>query len=134
GYRGDGGPALEAEFDQPSDVAVDANGSLYIADTNNNVIRIIHPDGNIDTLAGTGDAGFGGDGGPAKEAELNGPYGVDVATNGTVYVADTYNHRIRQISGVSSGPPPTPHPTPPPEIIPCTDVVGSICTYAGTGG
>lgn len=133
GYSGDGGPATEAQFDTPSDVAIGPNGTIYVADTMNHVVRVIRPDGTIRTLAGTGERGFSGDGGPANEAELDRPYGVEVADNGTVYVADTHNHRIRKISGVPSGVVPTPVPTPP-VIIPCTEEVGSICTYAGTGG
>jgi sugar lactone lactonase YvrE len=134
GYSGDNGPALEATLDTPSDVAVAPNGTLYIADTMNNVVRVVNPAGIIHTFAGTGGRGFSGDGGPATAAELDRPYGVGLAPNGDVYIADTHNQRIRHVSGVSLPPPPTPRPTPPPEIIPCTDVVGSICTFAGTGG
>jgi len=134
GYSGDGGPATAAELNTPSDVAITPNGTLYIADTYNNVVRVVRPDGTIDTLAGTGDAGFSGDGGPAKQAQLNRPYGVEVGPNGDVYIADTYNQRIRQVSGVSAPPAPTPQPSPTPQIVPCTDEVGSICTYVGTGG
>src|SRR6185503_19163268 len=122
GYDGDGGPATEAMLDTPSDVAVGPNGEVYIADTMNHVVRVIHPDGTIGTLAGTHERGFSGDGGPAKDAELDRPFGVEVAANGTVYVADTHNQRIRKISGVSSAPAPTPVPTPV-VIIPCTDEV-----------
>jgi sugar lactone lactonase YvrE len=134
GYSGDGGPALEAQLNTPSDVAVAPNGTLYIADTLNHAVRIVKPDGTIDTFAGTGERGFSGDGGPASEAELDRPYGVEVGLNGSVYIADTHNHRIRKVTGVGLPPPPTPEPTPPPTVIPCTDAVGSICTYAGTGG
>lgn len=134
GYSGDGGPALEAQLNTPSDVAVAPNGTLYIADTLNHVVRIVKPDGAIDTFAGTGERGFSGDGGPANEAKLDRPYGIELALNGNVYIADTHNQRIREVTGVGLPPPPTPVPTPPPVIIPCTDVVGSICTYAGTGG
>lgn len=134
GYSGDGGPALAAQLDTPSDVAVAPNGTLYIADTGNNVVRIVRPSGVIDTYAGTGARGFAGDGGAARAAQLDRPYGVELAPNGTLYIADTHNQRIREVSGVPLPPPPTPRPTPTPEIVPCTDVVGSICTYAGNGG
>jgi sugar lactone lactonase YvrE len=134
GYSGDGGPAMNAELDTPSDVAISPNGTLYIADTMNSVVRIVKPDGTIDTFAGTGEGGFSGDGGPAKLAQLDRPYGVELAPNGNVYIADTHNQRIREVTGVDQPPPPTPRPTPPPVIIPCTDVPGSICTYAGNGG
>jgi sugar lactone lactonase YvrE len=133
GYGGDGGPAKEALFDTPSDVAIGPSGSIYVADTMNCVVRVIKLDGTIDTLAGTpGDCDFGGDGGPAKEAKLDRPFGVTVGPNGTIYVADTHNQRIRQVTGFVPVVP-TPEPTPPPVIIPCTGEVGSICTYAGTG-
>jgi DNA-binding beta-propeller fold protein YncE len=134
GYGGDGGTALAARLDTPSDVAVAPNGSLYIADTMNNAIRLVKPNGIIETFAGTGARGFSGDGGPAAAAELDRPYGIDLAANGDVYIADTHNHRLRKVTGVDLPPPPTPRPTPTPQIIPCTDVVGSICTYVGTGG
>ena len=133
GYSGDGGPATAAQLDTPSDVAVAPNGTLYIADTMNNVVRVVNPSGTIDTFAGTGTRGFSGDGGPAAAAELDRPYGVALAPNGTVYIADTHNQRFREVTGVALPPPPTPRPTPTPEIIPCTDVVGSICTYVGNG-
>jgi sugar lactone lactonase YvrE len=133
GYSGDDGPAVEARLNTPSDVAVAPNGSIYVADTMNHVVRVIRTDGTIGTLAGTGNRGYSGDGGPAASAELDRPYGVDVAPNGTVYVCDTHNHRIRRITGTGANVVPTPKPLPTPEVIPCTDEVGSICTYAGTG-
>jgi sugar lactone lactonase YvrE len=132
GYGGDGGPADEAQLDTPSDVAVGPNGSVYVADTMNHRVRVIKTDGTIETLAGTGERGFSGDGGPAKDAELDRPFGLTVGPNGTIYVADTHNQRVRQITGFVPVVP-TPEPTPPPVIIPCTGEVGSICTYAGTG-
>lgn len=134
GYSGDGGPATEAQLNTPSDVAVAPNGTVYIADTLNHAVRIVMPDGTIDTLAGTGERGFSGDGGPAHLAKLDRPYGIDLAPNGSVFIADTHNQRIREVTAIDLPPPPTPIPTVPPEITPCTDVVGSICTYAGTGG
>jgi sugar lactone lactonase YvrE len=141
GYSGDGEDARFAQLDTPSDVAVGADGTLYIADTMNSVIRYVtpEPDRKIYTLAGTGVRGFSGDGAAAKLATLDRPYGLTVATNpetqmDDVYVADTHNQRIRKIVLGEAFIPPTPAPTPTPEIIPCTGVVGSICTYAGTGG
>jgi sugar lactone lactonase YvrE len=133
GAGGDGGDARDAELDTPSDIAVAPNGTLYVADTGNNRIRIVKPNGTIDTFAGTGERGFSGDGGAADQAQLDRPYGVSLAPNGTLYIADTHNQRIRRVTGVNVPPPPTPQPTPPPTIVPCTDVVGSICTYVGDG-
>ncbi len=132
GYSGDGGPATAAQLNTPSDVAVAPNGRIYIADTFNNVIRVVLPNGIIQTYAGTGAGGFSGDGGDARQAQLDRPYGVEVAPNGDVLVADTHNQRFRQIADTTAVIP-TPMPEPTPQIIPCTDVVGSICTYVGTG-
>jgi streptogramin lyase len=98
----------------------------------NNVIRKIAPDGTISTVIGTGERGFSGDGERADAAELDRPYGIESAPNGDLYVADTHNHRLRLVSE-QAGAVPTPRPTPTPQIIPCTDEVGSICTYAGDG-
>ena len=135
GYEGDGGPATAAQLNTPSDVALSPNGILYIADTMNSVIRAVSPDGIITTVAGIGVRGFAGEGTAAIEAKLDRPYGVEVAHNGDIYIADTHNHRIRRVSDSNNGPPPTPAPTPTPEpIIPCSGEVGSICTWAGTGG
>ncbi len=134
GYAGDGGPASAATLNIPSDVAVGEDGTIFVADTMNHVIRAIAPDGTITTFAGTGERGFDGDGGPADEAKLDRPYGLTVAQDGTVYVADTHNHRIRRITRTL----PDDYEPPIPGgddvvIIPCTGVAGSICTYAGTG-
>lgn len=133
GYSGDGGLATEAQFNAPSDVAVAPDGSIYVADTMNHAIRKIDTEGIITTFAGTGQRGFSGDGGPPEEAQLDRPYGVFAAANGDVYIADTHNQRIRQVilEGGVTAPPPIDEPEA--EIIPCTDEVGSICTYAGTG-
>ena len=98
GYAGDGGFAVDARLDNPFDVAVDAAGYVFVADRYNHRIRMIGPDGIIATFAGTGDAGFGGDGGPSTEADLNRPVGVAVDAAGYVYVADRLNHRIRRIT------------------------------------
>lgn len=134
GYSGDGGPATAAQLNTPSDVAITGNGILYIADTMNHVVRKVGREGIITTVAGTGERGFSGDGGPGSAAKLDRPYGVGVAANGDVYVFDTHNQRIRRLSSLTGEPPPTPVPTPTPQIIPCSDLPGSICTYAGNGG
>lgn len=99
GYSGDGGFASHARVNHPCDVAVDADGNLYIADTRNHRIRRVRPPRStlIATVAGTGAAGWSGDGGPATEAHLKGPCGVAVGADGSVYVADTLNHRIRKV-------------------------------------
>jgi uncharacterized protein (TIGR03437 family) len=96
-YSGDGGPAIDAELNNPEGVAVDAAGNVYIADTLNHRIRMVTPDGNIHTVAGNGIAGHSGDGGQALEAELNHPEGVAVDTAGNIYIADTFNQRIRMV-------------------------------------
>ena len=98
GNQGDGGPATAAQLNAPFAVAVDAAGSLYIADTNNLAIRKVSPDGTISTYAGNGSRGFGGDGGPAANASFNGPEGVAVDQNGNLYIADTFNGRIRRVA------------------------------------
>jgi streptogramin lyase len=98
GDSGDGGPATSAELDNPQGVAVDAGGDVFIADTYNNVIREVTPDGKITTLAGTGTPGYSGDGGPAVQAELASPTDVAVDSQGNVYIADAGNNVIRQVS------------------------------------
>ena len=98
GFSGDGGAATSAQLNRPSGVAVDAGGTVYVADLSNHCIRAISPAGIIRTVAGTGNAGYSGDGGPATSAQLNQPYGVAVDAAGTVYVADVSNQRIRAIS------------------------------------
>jgi hypothetical protein len=83
GYTGDGGPAVDARLDFPRGVFGDENGRLFIADTDNNVIRMVDTNGKISTVAGTGSSGYSGDGGPAVNAELNTPYAVFVDNSGT---------------------------------------------------
>ncbi|MBA2319759.1 MAG: hypothetical protein H0V89_01280 [Deltaproteobacteria bacterium] len=152
GYSGDGGPALQATLFEPSGVACGPDGSIYISDGVNHVVRVVTPDGLIDTLAGTGtvygyadgpgdealffrperlvvhdgavyvadkfnsairridladrtvttvagtgEPGFSGDGGPAVDARLKYPVGVDFGPDGAMYVADTDNHVIRRV-------------------------------------
>jgi uncharacterized protein (TIGR03437 family) len=98
GFSGDGGPATSASLNWPLDVAVDAAGSLYVADTSNARIRKVTPSGTISTVAGNGAVGFSGDGGPATSAALDNPSGVTVDAVGNLYIADWNNNRIRKVS------------------------------------
>src|SRR5262249_39708038 len=89
GYGGDNGLATAAQLSGPKGVAVDANGNLFIADAGNSVIReVVQATGNIVTVAGTGAAGYGGDGGAATAALLNQPGSVAVDANGNLFIAD----------------------------------------------
>lgn len=97
GYSGDGGPATDAELSWPTAIELDGEGNLLIADTRNHAVRRLAPDGTITTIAGDGTAGFTGDGGLAIEARLDQPNGLAVAADGTIYVADRGNFRIRRI-------------------------------------
>jgi len=89
------GPAASAAFDTPSSLAIDRLGNLYVADTGNNAIRKVAPDGSVSTLAGGGEPGYLD--GVGRAARFDGPVGVAVDREGNVYVADTYNDRIRRI-------------------------------------
>jgi sugar lactone lactonase YvrE len=97
GYRGDGELATKALLAEPQALALDGDGRLYLADSANHVIRRIDAEGIIATIAGTGKKGLSGDGGEATQALLNRPRGVAIAPDGTVYLADSGNHRIRRI-------------------------------------
>jgi hypothetical protein len=110
GYTGDGGPATGAEINSPYGISVDSSHNLYIADTGNNVIRKVDSSGKITTVAGSGNAGYGGDGGPATSANLWAPYRAVADHAGNLYIADFYNNRIRKV-----------------------DTSGTITTFAGTG-
>lgn len=100
GYSGDGGPATAAELSNPSAVAVDGAGNLYISDFGNNRIReVVVASGIINTIAGNGTQGYAGDGSAATSAQLNGPKGIAVDGSGNVYFADDGNNCIRKISG-----------------------------------
>jgi hypothetical protein len=109
GYLGDGGPAVAAQLVEPLSVAVDATGGVLVADSSNRIRRIT-PDGVITTVAGSGIAGFAGDGGPATNAQLNHPTGVVVDAAGGILIADQHNQRVRRV-----------------------DTSGTISTVAGTG-
>ncbi len=98
GYSGDGGPATTATLNNPIGIGLDPAGNIYIGDNGNNCIRKINSSGIISTIAGTGTAGFTGDGGPATSARLQGPYGVAVYGTGNIYICDAFNYRIRIIN------------------------------------
>jgi len=98
---GDGGVATSATLQTPKGLAVDSTGNLYVADYDNHRIRKLSPAGIISTIAGSNDAGFSGDGGPATFAKLNLPAAVDFDAAGNLYIADLFNRRIRKID--SSG-------------------------------
>jgi internalin A len=110
GFNGDGGPATSAQLNTPLGVAVDRKENVYVADSGNSRIRTFTVGGNINTVAGDGNCGFSGDGGPATSAELCFPFDVAVSKT-ALYIADTFNVRIRKVDGT-----------------------GKITTYAGTGG
>lgn len=98
GYSGDGGQATDAMLNNPTDVAMGLDGELYVADTENDCVRVIFPDGQIDTFAGRcTNWGDDGDGGAPRDARLHKPYGVSVGPEGNVYITDTYNNVIRVV-------------------------------------
>jgi len=112
GYSGDGGPATSAELYFPYGVALDPAGNLYIADTYNSRVRkVAAATGIITTIAGNGIQGYGGDGGPAINAELWSPWAVTLDTSGNLYFADANNNRVRLVNAAT----------------------GIITTYAGDG-
>ncbi len=94
---GDGGPALAATLQEPWGIIFDANGNLFIADRDNHAIRKVDPTMTITTVAGSGNRGFSGDGGPATQANLSRPQSVAVDRLGRVYFSDSDNHRIRTV-------------------------------------
>ena len=112
GYSGDGGPATDAALNLPHEIQFDAAGNLYIAERDNHVIRRLDgKTGTISTLAGTGVAGFSGDGGPAARAQLRQPHSIAVDGAGRILICDVGNHRVRQVDLAS----------------------GTIETFGGTG-
>ena len=112
GYAGDGGPAVAARLNEPYEVRFDRAGAMYFVEMRNAVVRRVDArSGTIETIAGTGEAGFSGDGGPARQAALNRPHSIALDGKGSLYIADIGNHRIRRVDLAS----------------------GLISTFAGTG-
>jgi streptogramin lyase len=97
GNSGDGGPATGARLDQPFGIVRGPDGALYICDTNNHLIRKVDRGGVISTVAGTGRKGYSGDGGPARQAELNEPYEVRFDRQGNLYFVERLNHTVRRV-------------------------------------
>jgi len=98
GYSGDNGSAGSAKLHTPMGLSLGMDGTLYISDTSNHCVRKVSPKGVIKTVAGSATAGFSGDGGPATSATLDTPRGIDIAADGTLYIADFENHRVRRVS------------------------------------
>jgi len=98
GYDGDGGPATSAMLANPSGVSLDASGNLYIADSDNAVIRKVDLSGTISTVAGGVGNGLSGDGGPADDAGMSEPFGVTADTAGNLYIADTGDDAVRLVN------------------------------------
>jgi uncharacterized protein (TIGR03437 family) len=101
GYAGDGAAATKAELSDPTGIALDSSGNLYIADSTNNVVRMVSTGGNITTFAGNNTAGFIGDGGVAVDAELSNPTAVAVDSFGNVFICDAGNNVIRKVSSAN---------------------------------
>jgi uncharacterized protein (TIGR03437 family) len=104
GYGGDGGTALDALLNLPTGLTVDSAGNVYVADTQNHRIRKISTDGKIATVLGTGQPAYSGDGLPGDQAPIYYPESVALDSAGNLYVADTFNHRVRKLSnqGIAS--------------------------------
>jgi len=99
GYAGDHAPATQAHLATPYDLRFAPNGDLYIADTGNSVIRRVDSSGTITTVAGTGLPNFAGDAGAAGSCQLNRPSGVSFAADGSMWISDTFNNRVRRVAG-----------------------------------
>lgn len=102
GYSGDGGLATKAQLNEPYEVRFDKAGNMLFVEMQNHLVRKVDAkSGTISTVAGTGKAGFGGDGGPAAKAQFSSPHSIALDNDGNVYVADIANHRIRRIDAKS---------------------------------
>ncbi len=121
GSSGDGGGALQARLNAPEGVAVDAAGNVFFADTGNNRVRRVDPQGFIHAYAGTGQAAYSGDGGAPGAAALNHPEALAIDSNGAVYIADTGNNRIRRVIVTPAGN----------QVI--STVAGGVCCPQGEG-
>src|SRR5258707_3228496 len=98
GFAGDGGPAKASSLNGPFDIAFDSAGNLFFSDTfNHRIRRVDAQNGVITTVAGNGEAGYSGDGGPALRASLNEPYGIAIDRAGNIFVADLLSRRIPRI-------------------------------------
>ena len=97
GFSGDDGPAIEAKLDSTDWIAVDLSRNLFVSSPGYNRVRKVGPDGKITTVAGNGERGSAGDGGPATSAQVT-PSGIAVDREGTLYIADTAGRRIRSVS------------------------------------
>jgi streptogramin lyase len=99
GYSGDGGQATKAELNEPYEVRFDRNGHLFFVEMRNNLVRRVDARTHvISTVAGTGKAGFSGDGGPATKAEMRSPHSIQFGPDGALYICDIGNHRIRKVN------------------------------------
>ena len=99
GYRGDGGPAIKAALNEPYEIRFDQVGNMFVVEMMNHIVRRIDvTDNTITTVAGTGQAGYSGDGGPANQAQLNRPHSIALDGSGNLYIADIANHRIRRVN------------------------------------
>ena len=98
GYAGDGGPATAAKLNEPYEVRFDTAGNMLFVEMQNHLVRRVNAkSGTISTVAGTGKAGFGGDGGPATKAQFSSPHSIALDKHDNVYIADIANHRIRKV-------------------------------------
>jgi DNA-binding beta-propeller fold protein YncE len=139
GFSGDGGPATEAQINFPGDVAVAADGTVFISDQFNHCIRRVAPDGVITTIAGKpGTPGYEGDGGPGGESLLHRPSGLELDADGNLYICDKSNSVVRVLASTTPGAieiPRTPYRLPGASrpALPEKGPTGTIDTYAGTG-
>ena len=97
GYAGDGGSATKALLAEPYEIKFDTDGAMYFVEMVNNLVRKVDRSGTISTIAGTGQSGFSGDGGPAREATFNKPHSIALDGKGSLFVCDIGNQRVRRV-------------------------------------